>query len=74
MKTLWALLPSAAKAIFQVILFFVSLGWLAYGAVIVIVKAEGKEIKEQVLQIRKVDIEHIDKRFDQVIREIRKEK
>lgn len=71
MKTLWALLPSAAKAIFQVILFFVSLGWLAYGAVIVIVKAEGKDIKEQVMQVRKVDIEHLDKRFDRIERLIK---
>lgn len=72
MKTLWSVLPSAVKAIFTVIIFFISLGWAGYGAVILIVKAEGKQIKEQVMEVRKIDIEHIDKRFDQVIREIRK--
>lgn len=74
MKILWQLLPSATKAILQVILFFVSLGWASYGAILLIVKAEGIEIKAQVMEVRRIDIEHIDKRFDQVIREIRHSK
>lgn len=66
MKILWSLLPSAVKAIFQVIFFFVSLGWASYGAVILIVKAEGKDIKAQVMEIRKIDMSHMDKRFDRI--------
>lgn len=74
MKILWSLLPSATKAILQVVIFFVSLGWASYGAILLIVKAEGRDIKKQVMEVRRIDIEHIDKRFDQVISEIRKSK
>lgn len=74
MKILWSLLPSAAKAILQVVIFFISLGWASYGAILLIVKAEGRDIKKQVMEVRRIDIEHIDKRFDQVISEIRKSK
>ena len=68
MKTLWSLMPSAVKAVISVVVFFVGLGWAAYGSVILIVKAEGKEIKEQVMEVRKIDIQHIDKRFDRIER------
>ena len=72
MKILWSLLPAASKAILQVVIFFISLGWASYGAILLIVKAEGREIKAQVMEVRRIDIEHLDKRFDDVISEIRK--
>lgn len=72
MKILWSLLPSASKAILQVVIFFISVGWASYGAILLIVKAEGREIKSQVMEVRRIDIEHLDKRFDDVISEIRK--
>lgn len=74
MKTLWDLLPGIAKAIVSVVVFFISLGWASYGAILLIVKAEGKEIKEQVMEVRSIDMKHIDRRFDDVISEIRKKK
>lgn len=80
MKTLWSLIPSAVKAIAQVVIFFISLGWLAYGAVILIVKAEGNEIRKELYKVRSIDKEHFDdkfegvhKRFDEVIKEIKKQ-
>lgn len=74
MKTLWALIPPFLKAIISVCLFIASLGWGAYGAVLVIVKAEGRDIKKEVMNVRKIDMEHLDKRFDkleQLIKESR---
>lgn len=66
MKTLWSLLPSAVKAFVSVIAFFVGIGWASYGAVILIVKAEGKDIEEKIMVVRKIDMEHMDKRFDRI--------
>jgi hypothetical protein len=74
MKTLWALLPPFIKGAVTVVIFFVSLGWASYGAVLLIVKAEGQEIEKKVMDVRKIDMEHLDKRFDQVISEIRSRK
>lgn len=71
MKILWQLLPPAVKAIVGVIVFFVSLGWASYGAVLLIVKAEGQEIRKDVMAIRAIDISHIDKRFDRIERLIK---
>lgn len=66
MKVLWSLLPPAIKAIFMVIVFFISLGWASYGAVLLIVKAEGQEIRKDAMQVRAIDMEHLDKRFDRI--------
>jgi hypothetical protein len=66
LKTLWALVPPALKAIITVCIFFVSLGWGAYGAVLLIVKAEAKTIEEKVMTVRRIDMEHMDKRFDRL--------
>lgn len=76
MKILWSLLPSATKAILQVVIFFVSLGWASYGAILLIVKAEGQEIRREVMVIRGIDIKHIDGKFDEtqlMITELRKD-
>ena len=73
MKLLWTLLPPAVKAIAMVIVFFVSLGWASYGAVLLIVKAEGQEIRKDVMEIRSIDMEHMDKRFDRIERLIKQD-
>lgn len=66
MKILWQLLPSAAQAICKVIIFFVSLGWVSYGAILVIVKAEGQSIRREALAIRGIDKAHFDEKIDGV--------
>ncbi len=66
MKLMWELLPPFLKGAVTVVAFFVGIGWASYGAVLLIVKAEGQEIKREVMEVRKIDIEHLDKRFDRI--------
>ena len=66
MKTIWGIIPAFLKAIISVFVFIASLGWASYGAILMIVKAEGKEIRREVMEVRRIDIEHIDKRFDKL--------
>ena len=66
MKLMWELLPPLIKGAVTVVAFFVGIGWASYGAVLLIVKAEGQEIKREVMEVRKIDIEHLDKRFDRI--------
>lgn len=66
MKLMWELLPPAAKAIFGVVAFFVGIGWASYGAVLLIVKAEGQDIRREVMKVRQVDIHYIADRFDRL--------
>lgn len=60
------LLPPVIKSIVGVVAFLVGLGWAAYSSVYLIVKAEGRVIKEEVREIRNVDMQHLDKRFDRI--------
>ena len=60
------LLPSVIKTIVGVVAFLVSIGWAAYSSVYLIVKAEGRVIKEEVREIRNVDMQHLDRRFDRI--------
>lgn len=64
MKTVVECLGSVLKASLLVISFIFGLGWTAYISVHTIVKAEGKEIRREVNQLRSVDMQHLDKRFD----------
>jgi hypothetical protein len=66
MKVLWELLPPFIKGVVTVVAFFIGIGWASYGAVLLIVKAEGQEIRKEVMIIRNVDMEHLNKRFDRV--------
>jgi len=66
MKMIWELLPPFIKGAVTVIAFFVSIGWASYGAVLLIVKAEGQDIRKEVMTIRNIDMDHINKRFDRV--------
>ncbi len=71
MRLLWDLLPPFIKGAVTVVAFFISLGWASYGAVLLIVKAEGQEIEKKVMTIRGIDMNHIDGRFDGVHEEMR---
>ena len=66
MKIIWELLPPFIKGAVTVVAFFIGIGWASYGAVLLIVKAEGQEIKKEVMTIRSIDIQHIDRRFDRI--------
>lgn len=63
---LFEMLPPIIKSVVGVVAFLIGLGWAAYSAVYLIVKAEGKEIKSEVKEIRNIDMQHIDKRFDRL--------
>lgn len=70
MKELAKFIFPTVKAVIQVTAFFVGIGWASYGAIMLIVKAEGKDIKVQVMEVRRVDMEHLEKRFDRVDRKL----
>ena len=65
MKLLPFLTP-ILKSIVGVVAFLISLGWAAFLSVNAIVKAEGQEIREEVKQIREIDMKHLDYRFDKI--------
>ena len=51
------------------LLFIISLigaGWGAYSSINIAVKAEGQEIKKEVNEIRSIDMNHINGRFDRI--------
>ncbi len=64
MKMLWQLLPPAVKAVVMVIVFFVSIGWASYGAVLLIVQAEGNDIRREFKEIRNIDMTNVNKQFE----------
>jgi hypothetical protein len=64
MKLFWSLLPPAVKAIAMVIFFFVSVGWASYGAVLLIVQAEGNDIRREVKEIRNIDMRTVSEKFN----------
>jgi hypothetical protein len=66
MKKLIPLIPPMLKAIFTVLGFMVGLGWGAYEAVSHIAKAEAGAVRDQVKEIRSLDMEHLNKRFDRL--------
>jgi hypothetical protein len=66
MKKLIFLIPPVVKAILTVVGFMVGLGWGAYQAVSQIAKAEAKAVGDQVKEIRTLDMEHLNKRFDKL--------
>ena len=74
MKLMWSLLPPFVKGAFTVIAFFVGIGWASYGAVLLIVKAEGQDIRREIKEVRIIDIEHLDKRFDKIEQLIKDDK
>jgi hypothetical protein len=73
-KALLILALPFLKSVLGVVAFIVGLGWGAYGAVYMIVKAEGQEIRQEVMNIRKIDMDHIDGRFDRLEKLIKESK
>ena len=73
MKTIYSMIPSFIKAIIGVVGFIISLGWAAYGSVYLIVKAEGQDIRREFLTLDKKNMQHIDRRFDE-LKELVKER
>lgn len=74
MKKLIPLIPPIIKAIFTVLGFMVGLGWGAYEAVSHIAKAEAGAVRDQIKEIRTLDMEHLNKRFDKLEQLIKEEK
>jgi len=74
MKSLLAFALPFIKSILSVLAFIVGLGWGAYGAVYMIVKAEGQEIRREVKSIRDIDMQHLNHRFDRIEKLIKEEK
>lgn len=66
MKKLIELIPGLIKSDIGLIAFWVGVGWTGYSSINLIVKAESKEIKREVKEIRSVDNRHFDKRFDRI--------
>jgi hypothetical protein len=66
MKAYIDLLFPILKGIISVVVFLVGLGWTAYMSINAIVKAEGKEIRREVKEVRDIDMQHLDKRFDRL--------
>jgi hypothetical protein len=60
-----SLFLEAFKNFVGMVAFLIGLGWATYGAVLMIVKAEGQEIRKEVMTIRVIDMDHINKRFDE---------
>ena len=66
MKAYVELIFPILKAIVSIVVFLVGLGWTAYVSINTIVKAEGKEIRREVKNIRDIDMQHLDRRFDRL--------
>jgi hypothetical protein len=66
MKAYIELIFPILKAIVSIVVFLVGLGWTAYVSINTIVKAEGKEIRREVKNIRDIDMQHLDRRFDRL--------
>lgn len=74
MKRLSPFIFPAFKAVLTVIGFMLGLGWGAYQAVSQIAKAEAKIVGDQVKEIRSLDMEHLNKRFDRIEQLIKDDK
>ena len=66
MKNILLFIFPTVKAVTTVIAFLIGVGWAAYGSIYMIVKAEGIEIRREVKDIRNIDMDHINGRFDRV--------
>lgn len=74
---LWDFLSPIFKGIIGVAAFLISIGWAAFLSVNAIVKAEGREIREEFHNFRDQDMQQINARFDEtqaLIRVMIKEK
>jgi hypothetical protein len=60
------LIPSLIKSDIGLVVFWIGVGWTCYSSINLIVKAEGRDIRREVKEIRNVDNRHFDKRFDRI--------
>lgn len=79
MKMLWQMSLPFIKAVLGVVTFLIGIGWGAFATIQLIVRAEGDEIRREVMEIRSIDkdyigqrFDRIEKRFEEVIQEVRK--
>lgn len=70
MKNILLFIFPTMKAIVAVFAFLIGLGWAAYGSIYMIVKAEGNEIRREVKDIRQIDVDNINGRFDRADRKL----
>jgi len=62
------------KAILAVIGIILGMGWGAYEAVSHIAKAEASLVRNEIIVIRSLDMEHLNKRFDRLERILQERK
>jgi hypothetical protein len=66
MKLIIDLLPSVVKGVLAVCAFLIGLGWASYQAISSMVEHEVAVAKEDLKEIRAIDMEHINGRFDKL--------
>jgi hypothetical protein len=66
MKKFFELVPALLKSDIGLVVFWVGIGWTGYSSINLIVKAESKEIRREVKEIRSIDTKHFDNRFDRI--------
>jgi hypothetical protein len=66
MKKTIDFLLTLIKSDIGIVAFWVGIGWTCYSRINLIVKAESKEIRREIKEIRGVDNRHFDKRFDRI--------
>jgi hypothetical protein len=66
MKALILFIFPTVKAIMTVVTFMLGLGWGAYALVYAIAKTEAGIVRIEINQIRTIDKQHFDGRFDRV--------
>lgn len=66
MKQLLLFIFPTLKAIITVMAFFVGIGWGAYAAISLMVRAEAGAIREEVKNYRQIDMSHIDSRLNRI--------
>jgi hypothetical protein len=66
MKQLIQFIFPTVKAICAVVGFILGLGWGAYALVETVARAEADTVRKEIREIRGIDIQHLDKRFDRI--------
>jgi hypothetical protein len=75
MKVLIQLIAPTVKAVMTVTTFILGLGWGAYAMVQTIARTEASTVRNELKEIRMIDKQHFDGRFDRIeklIKEIKK--
>lgn len=62
------------KGIVGICGFLIGIGWGAYAAISIMVKAEANVVEQKLMTVRSIDVAHIDKRFDRIEKLIKEER